>query len=308
VDEVQELSEWPALPYEEWRETRDTLHMYTQVIGKLRLALSPFEPEWANIPLYVSARGLTTSTIPVGLRTFDAEFDLIDHALVIRSSNGATERRPLGGTVADFYADVMRALQRLDVDVAISILPSEVSDPIPFPDDHTHQTYEAEQAARFFRVLSMVDVVMKKHRANFRGRTTLVQFFWGTFDLALTRYSGRPNDPPSDAGIIERIGGDAEQICAGWWPGSERVPYPAFFAYGYPAPDGIERERIQPDIAEWNSIAGEFLMPYEAVRSAPDPRKAINDFCTSTYTAAAKLMLGWDPELTHIHAPTPVGS
>jgi hypothetical protein len=298
-----QLNDWPALPFEEWRETRDTLHMYTQVIGKLRLALSPFEPEWAHVPLYVSARGLTTSTIPVGLRTIDVEFDLVDHALVVRSSDGSIERRPLGGTVADFYQDVMDALQRMHVDVALSVLPSEVADPIPFPEDRTHHTYDAHHVAQFHRVLSMVDVVMKQHRARFRGRTTPVQFFWGTFDLALMRYSGRPVEPPPGAGVITRVGGDAETICAGWWPGDERIPYPAFFAYAYPAPDGIAGISIEPDAAAWNSTAGEFLLPYDSARIEADPTRAILDFLSSTYAGAATL-LGWDSALTQVDPPT----
>jgi Family of unknown function (DUF5996) len=296
------VNAWPALPYEEWRETRNTLHMYTQVIGKLRLALSPFEPQWAHVPLYVTARGLTTSPMPVGLRTIDAEFDLIGHELVLRSSDGDMERRPLGGDVADFYHDVMRMLQRMHVDVLISVLPSEVTQPIPFPDDHTHGTYDAEDAARFFRVLSIVDVMLKEHRARFRGRTTPVNFFWGTFDLALTRYSGRSIDPRPDAGIIERVGGDAEAICAGWWPGDERIRYPAFFAYAYPAPDGIQSLAIQPGTAAWNTIAGEFLLPYDAARSLTDPRQAVLDFLGSTYAGAAEV-LGWDSALTQVGMP-----
>jgi Family of unknown function (DUF5996) len=303
MGELLKQDEWPALPYEEWRETRDTLHMYTQVIGKLRLALSPFEPEWAHVPLYVTARGLTTSPIPVGLRTIDAEFDLLDHALVMRSSDGHTERRPLGGRVAEFYEDVMGALQRMHVDVAISPVPSEVSNPIPFPDDRTHHTYDAQHAARFFRVLSMVNVVLREHRARFRGRTTLVQFFWGTFDLALTRYSGRPADPGPGAGVIARVGGDAEEICGGWWPGDERTPYPAFFAYAYPAPDGIDKVPTQPGVAAWSAAAREFILPYDAARAQTDPRQAILDFLNSTYAGAATL-LGWDSELTRVSAPS----
>lgn len=159
------VSEWPALPYEQWRDTRDTLHMYTQVIGKLRLALSPFEPEWANVPLYVTARGLTTSPIPVERGAIDAELDLIDHVLVLRSNSGAIERRPLGACVADFYRETMSALGRLGVDVAISVLPSEVADPIPFPEDRAHSTYAAAEVSTFFRVLSLVDLVFKQHRA-----------------------------------------------------------------------------------------------------------------------------------------------
>ena len=294
---------WLPLPYEEWRATRDTLHMYTQVVGKLRLALSPFEPGWANVPLYVTARGLTTSPVPVGLRSFDAEFDLLDHVLLMRTSDGRLERLPLGGPVADFYRDVVAALQRLQIDVAISILPSEVPNPIPFPEDRAHRTYDAAHATRFQRVLSMVDLVMKEHRARFRGRTTPVHFFWGTFDLTLTRYSGRLVNPASDAGVIARFGGDAEQICAGWWPGDERSPDPAFFFYVYPAPAGLQDLAVQPAGAAWSATAGEFLLPYDTVRTALDPRQAILDFLDSTYRGAATL-LELSDELTTFPTPT----
>jgi len=290
---------WPALPYEVWRQTKDTLHMYAQVIGKLRLSLSPSEPQWAHVPLYVTARGLTTSSIPVGLRAMDAELDLIAHELVIRCSDGKVERRPLGGDVAAFYSDVMNMLRRMDVEVAISVVPSEVSDPIPFPEDHAHDTYVADHATRFFRVLSMVDVVLKEHRASFRGRTSPVQFFWGTFDLAVTRYSGRSVEPPADAGLIRRVGGDAEVICAGWWAGDQRVPYSAFFAYGYPAPDGIDGVDVRPREAGWSATSGEFLLPYDAARMSSDPPGAIHAFLNSTYRGAASLM-GWSRELAGV--------
>jgi hypothetical protein len=293
--------EWPSLPYEEWRDTRDTLHMYTQVVGKLRLALSPFEPQWANVPLYLTARGLTTTPIPVGSRTLDAEFDLIEHALVLRSSDGRVERRPLGGAVADFYQDVMRALARLGVDVAISVIPSEVADPIPFPEDRTHATYEPEHAARFFRVLALVDTLAKAHHAGFRGRTSPVEFFWGTFDLALIR-SGKSMAPPPDSGVIHRYGLDSEVICTGWWPGDQRVPYPAFYAYGFPKPEGIEVATIQPSVAKWMDDLGEFILPYDAVRTLPEPRHAVLEFFRTTYENAATRM-GWDTELTRVDAP-----
>lgn len=289
-------SAWPELPYEDWRPTRDTLHMYTQVIGKVKLALNPFEPQWGHVPFYVTARGLTTSTIPAGLRTFDAEFDLLAHLLVMRSSDGEVERRPLGGDVAGFYDDVVHMLKRLRVDVNLSVLPSEVSHPIRFPDDHVHNTYVREDAERYFRVLSMVDVVMKEHRARFRGRTTPVQFYWGTFDLAVTRYSGRAIEPPPGAGVIRRVGGDAEAVCAGWWPGDEKVRFPAFFAYGYPSPEGADKLPVAPHRAGWSSRSGEFLLPYDAVRSSGDPRRAILDFLESTYAGLAKMMR-WDPSL-----------
>jgi hypothetical protein len=292
---------WPPLPYEEWRETRDTLHMYTQVIGKLRLALSPFEPEWANVPLYLTARGLTTMPMPISGRTLDAEFDLIAHELVLRTSDGAIERRALGGTVADFYTEVMRALGRLGVEVTLSVVPSEVATALPFPEDTTHATYVPEQAARFFAVLSRVDMVLKQHRAGFRGRTTPVQFFWGTFDLALVRYSGRPVTPEG-TGVIERFGGDAEEICAGWWSGDERVPYPAFYAYAYPKPAGIEGASLEPSGAAWNAAAGEFILPYDTVRALPDPAAAVLSFLRTTYADSAA-RLRWDPQLIEVLTP-----
>jgi hypothetical protein len=296
------MTPWLPLPYEEWRETRDTLHMYTQVIGKLRLALSPFEPQWMNVPLYVTARGLTTSPMPTGPRTLEADLDFFDNVLELRSSDGRAERRTLGGSVAELYADVMRALARLDVDVTLSIVPSEVSDPIPFPDDRTHHTYDPGQALRFWQVLSMIDSVAREHRAGFRGRTPPVCFFWGSFDLAVVRSSGRPVTPPPGAGTIARYGGNAEQICAGWWPGDTRYREPAFYAYAYPKPDGIERRSIRPAGAAWNATIGEFVMPYSFVQGSADPRAAILDFMRSTYEVGAEA-LGWPSDLTHIDAP-----
>jgi Family of unknown function (DUF5996) len=297
------VEEWPALPYDEWRDTRDTLHMYTQVVGKIRLALSPFEPQWANVPLYLSARGLTTSPVPDGLRTFDMEFDLVDHRLVLRTADGGLEQIPLRPrAVADFYEDVMGALRRLGIDIAISPGPSEVPDPIPFAEDRTHHAYDPEQANRFFRVLSPVDVILKEHRARFKGKTPPVQFFWGAFDLALFRFSGRPALPPPGADTIMRYGGDAEQICAGFWPGHVGHRAPAFFGYPYPKPDGIETDAIRPDGASWNAELGEFLFPYDAMRTAPDPRRALLEFLESTYDVAAERM-GWSPDLTRVEAP-----
>ena len=291
------MDEWPALPYGEWRDTRDTLHMYTQVVGKIRLALSPFEPQWANVPLYVTARGLTTSPVPSGLRAFDIEFDLVDHRLVLRSSDGGVEQfRLRPRAVSDFFADVMAALARLGVDVTISPGPSEVPDPIPFAEDRTHQSYEPEQANRFFRVLSAVDVVLKEHRSRFNGKAPPVHFFWGSFDLVGARFSGRSATPPPGADTIARYGGDAEQICGGFWPGHAGFPSAAFFAYGYPKPGGIEDAPIKPAGAAWDAEIGEFVFPYEAMRATPDPRRALLDFLESTYDACAQ-RLGWSPEL-----------
>jgi Family of unknown function (DUF5996) len=296
------MEQWPELAYERWRPTRDTLHMYAQVVGKLRLALSPFEPQWANVPLYLTARGLTTTPLPAGPGTFDAELDFFDHVLVLRTSGGAAASVPLGGPVADFYRAVMDALAGLDVPVAVSEVPSEVPDPIPFPLDREHHTYEGAEARRFFHVLSSVDVVMKRHRAGFRGKTSPVSFFWGSFDLACTRYSGRPAPPPPGAGRIIRYSEDAEQVCAGFWPGDPRTPFPAFFAYAYPRPDGIEAAQVRPDGAAWVEEAGLFVLPYDTVRAAPDPAAALLEFLASTYDAGAAL-LGWSSDLVAAEEP-----
>ena len=297
------MDEWPELPYEWWRPTRDTLHMYTQVIGKLRLALSPFEAEWANVPLYLTARGLTTSPVPSGSQTFDAELDFFDHLLALRTSDGRMARVPLQGAVADFYGAVMGALTDLGIPVTISKVPSEVPDPIAFPQDQVHRTYEPEQAHRFWRLLARIDVVMKQHRAQFRGKTSPVQFFWGTFDLANLRFSGRAASPPPGADAILRYAHDAEQICVGFWPGDQRTPFPAFFAYAFPKPSGIENARPRPEAARWVEEAGLFVLPYDAVRVAPDPAAVVLEFLTSTYDACAA-RLGWSADLVMTVAPS----
>jgi hypothetical protein len=292
------FEEWPELRYADWRETLDTLHMYTQVVGKLRLALAPFEPQWAEVPLYLTSRGLTTSPMPLGLRTLEVNFDLVDHRLYLATSDGAVRRIALEPrTVADFYGAFVTALGELDARVPFTAAPSEVPDPTPFADDTRHSSYDADAVNRFFRVLSQVDVVVKEHRAGFRGRHTPASFFWGTFDLAYTRYSGRAAAPYGDD-IITRRGSDVEQIGAGWWPGSERFPEAAFFSFAYPKPDGIEREEVRPASASWSNGLGEFILTYADARAASDPRATILQFLDSTYETAAR-MRGWDPALAH---------
>lgn len=288
---------WPSLPYEEWRDTRDTLHMYTQVIGKIRLTLAPLEPEWANVPLYVTPRGLGTSAIPYGLQCFDIEFDFVDHELVIRSSDGGVDSIALRGQdVADFYREVLAALGRLGISVTINELPQEVPDPIPFPDDRTHHAYDPTYAHRFWQVLVRVDTVMKRYRATFTGKASAVHFFWGTFDLATTRFSGRAADPPPGSGVIMRLAEDAEQVSQGFWPGDERMPFPGFYAYGYPQPAGCETVESRPSGTAWNGTARLFVLPYDTVREAQDPSAALTQFLESTYENLAGLM-GWSPGL-----------
>ncbi len=295
---------WRELPYAAWRDTMDTLHMELQVVGKLRLALSPFEPQWANVPLYVTARGLTTTPMSTSGVTFEVQVDLLDHQVLVLSTTGVKKRVPLTARpVAAFYREFLAALDALGIRVKISLRPSEVDNPIPFTEDFTHTAYDPTWATRFFHVLSNIDLVFKEHRSHFRGRTSLVQFFWGTFDLALNRYSGRPVAAPPKAGTINRLGGDAELICVGFWPGNPQVPQPAFFGYASPKPPGIEQEPVRPSAAHWDAPLGEFLLPYDDVRQASSPKDAILEFCESVYAAGAR-MTAWDPELVIARKPS----
>jgi len=296
------VSEWPPLPYREWRETRDTLHRYTQIVGSLRASLTPFEPHWMNVPLYLTSRGLTTSPMPIGSRTLDVEIDFIDNAVIARTSDGGIERRALGGAVADVHADLQQAMRRLDVDATVPAMPSEVPDPIPFALDRTHHVYDPAQALRFWRLLARIDGVLKEHRAQFFAKSPPVSFFWGSFDLAVVRVGTRRVAPRAGAGTIERFVATAEQICAGWWPGDARYPDPAFYAYASPKPADVERATIRPAGAAWNTTIGEFVLPYAVVRASDDPRAAILDFLRSTYEAGATL-LGWPDDLTRFEVP-----
>ena len=300
------MQQWPSLPYEDWSDTLATLHLYTQVVGKLRLALSPFEPEWANVALYVSSRGLTTSPIPYQERSFEAEFDFLDHELVIRSSDGQLASIALRGQdVADFYGEVKDCLENLGMaGVDFNEVPQEVPNPIPFSEDRVHHSYDPFYAHTFWQVLTRIDIVMKQYRAGFWGKTSPVHFFWGSFDLANTRFNGRRAEPPATGGVIMRYGEDAENISAGFWAGDERNPFPAFYAYAYPKPDGCELAECQPEEAHWADGAGLFLLAYDVVRRSPDPAGTLLEFLESTYDACAGLM-GWSPDLLVRERPPP---
>jgi len=285
---------WPALPLAEWKESRDTLHMYTQVVGKVRLALAPMEPQWAQVPLYLTSRGLTTSPIPLREDTFQIDFDFIDHELHIEVSDGGRFAMPLDGRpVADFYRDVIEALHSLDIEVDIWPTPTEIPTPIPFPEDTVHAAYDPTAVHRFWRLLVQIDTVFKAWHAQFRGRSSPVQFFWGTFDLAVARYSGRPAAPPPDSDPIRRRAMDSEEIASGFWTGDDNFPEPAFYSYTYPKPTGLESAPVRPAAAFWSDSMGEFLLRYEDVRNASSPREAILDFLDSTYEAGASLG-NWD--------------
>lgn len=273
---------WPALPYEEWKDTRDTLHMQLQVLGKVRLALSPLEPEWANVALYLTGRGVWTSTIPhPSGEVFDIDVDLVEHTAAVRTASGGSERVSMQQPVAGFYAELMDALERAGVPVEISTLPSEVPDPIRFPDDTVHTTYDGAAVTRFWRALLSVEAVLREHRARFHGKAPPVQLWWGSLDLTTTRYFGRPVTPPPDADVIMRVGSDEELVCGGFWPGDARTRYPAFFAYKYPKPEGSEGGRF------WNDDLGEFILPYDDVRESADPRQTLLDFLDYVFTAVS---------------------
>jgi hypothetical protein len=296
-DTVAASEVWPELPYAASRDTLETLHMKIQIVGKVRLSLSPLEPQWANVPLYLTARGLTTTPMESSGGIFQIDVDLIDHEVVIVTTRGKYRRVPLSARpVAEFYADFMTHLSALGIEAHFRPVPDEVSNPVPFASDTVHAVYEPEWANRFWRVLSQVDLVMKEHRSHFEGKTSPVHFFWGSFDLANTRFSGRPAAAPAGAGLLARRSEDAEQICAGFWPGDPRFPQAVFYSYTYPKPEGIEATAIKPAVAGWKSDLGEFALLYEEVRKSASPRDTILQFLESTYAAGARLS-GWDDSL-----------
>ena len=284
---------WPELQYERWKDSYATLHRWTQVVGKIRLAQSPWLNHSWHVPLYVTARGLTTSSIPYRDRVFDIAFDFVDHALVVRVSDGAERRLPLQPrTVADFYAAVMSMLDEAGIPVRIDRIPNEIADAIPFDQDTTHSAYDAKYVQRFWRALLQVDRVFSQFRTAFLGKCSPVHFFWGSFDLAVTRFSGR-SAPPHPGGIphladsVVREAYSHEVSSAGFWPGGSGVEYPVFFSYAYPEPTGFREMAVRPAAASFNTALGEFLLPYDAVRTAADPDRALLEFLQSTYEAAA---------------------
>src|ERR1700677_1720581 len=257
----------PELPLEAWQNTYGTLHMWTQIIGKLRLALSPLINHWWEVPLYVNARGLTTSAIPYEDETFEVQFDFIDHQLTIQSSGGSSKSMPLRAeSVADFYAKFMSALKSLGIEVKIWTMPVEVANPIPFERDTQHASYDPEYAQRFWQILIFCDTVFKEFRSRFIGKDSPVHFFWGSFDLCVTRFSGRVAAGPPRADKVQQEAYSHEVISAGWWPGNGGYGAPAFYCYAAPVPEGMAEGKVQP--GAWDAGLGEFLLPYDAVRLA----------------------------------------
>src|SRR5436190_3564564 len=290
---------WPPIPYEEWKATLATLHLWTQIVGKLRLVQTPWVNHSWHVPLYVTARGLTTSPVPYEGRSFDVNFDFIDHKLYISTSDGGIGRMELRPQpVADFYRELMEKLRALDIEIKINTTPSEVADGIPFEKDTVHASYDADQANAFFRALSFADLVFKEFRARFIGKCSPVHFFWGSFDLAVTRFSGRtaPPHPGGVPGLPDSVAREAyshEVSSAGFWPGGGAIDYPAFYSYAYPAPQGFAEAKIGPAEAFFSRELGEFILPYDVVRTAQDPEQTLMAFLQSTYAATADLAK-WD--------------
>jgi len=284
---------WPILVLEEWQDTLATVHMWTQVVGKIRLHQTPLINHWWNVPLYVSARGLNTSAVPFGDRIFEIEFDFIDHELRIECSDGAFRKVPLRPqTVADFYRGVMTAMHELGLDVKIWTMPVEVPNPIRFEEDVVHASYDAEYVNRFWRALVSIDEVFKEFRSRFIGKVSPVHFWWGSFDHAVTRFSGQPAPPREGADLITREAYSHEVISHGFWPGGNGVQA-AFYSYTAPEPAGLPGARVRPEQAFYSQDMKEFLLPYDAVRRASSPETALMEFCQSTYEAGANLA-GWD--------------
>jgi Family of unknown function (DUF5996) len=290
---------WPELPTAAWRDTYETLHLWTQIIGKIRLARAPWLNHSWHAALYVTARGLTTSPIPDGIRTFQLDFDFIDHALRLSTSDGAKRQLALAGqSVASFYAAIMADLSELGIRIAIDDMPNELPEPIRFSQDERHASYDPSAVRRFFQILANADRVFKQFRTGFLGKASPVHFFWGSFDLAVTRFSGRraPRHPGGVPHLSDEVAREAyshEVSSAGFWPGSGAIDYPAFYSYAYPEPAGFRTTKVRPEAAFFSEALGEFILPYDAVRTAAAPDQALLDFLQSTYEAAANAAK-WD--------------
>jgi len=281
---------WPALPLNEWQDTYHTLHMWTQIVGKVRKTLTPLINHWWNVTLYVTPRGLTTSAIPYGHGNFEITFDFLEHKVRVLASDGGRKEIALAPKpVALFYREMMDALASLGIEVKIHATPDEVPNPIPFAEDETHKSYDPEYARRFWRILVLVDNVFKEFRGRFIGKCSPVHFFWGSFDLAVTRFSGRraPDRPGADH--MTREAYSHEVISGGFWPGGGEIKGPAFYAYAAPEPEGFKTARVLPAKAFYHAGMSEYFLMYDDVRESASPREMILDFLQSTYEAGAAL-------------------
>jgi hypothetical protein len=291
---LPDFGEWPVLEWEQWKATAETLHLYTQIVGKTRLALTPIQNHWWNVPLYLTARGLSTSAMPTGKgELLDIEFDFVAHELVCRLSSGGTRKlalRPM--SVADFYKEFFRTLAALGVKVEIDPTPCELVDPIRCDLDTVHTSYDKDAVVRFWRVLIIVDTLFKRFSTTFYGKISPVHFFWGSFDLAVTRFSGRKAPPRPGADSVQAEAYSHEVISAGFWPGNGGYGRAAFYAYAAPTPEGLNKTILR-GLGTFNQQMGEFVLDYSQVREQPDPVKVVMTFLQETYSAAADLAK-WD--------------
>jgi len=288
IQSVAAIEQWPALPFEAWKETCDTLHMWTQMIGKVRMALSPFVNHWWHVTLYVTSRGLTTSAIPYHGSSFSINLDFITHNLSILTSDGTTKTLPLfPQPVAAFYREFMACLRALGIEVTINPWPCEVQHPIRFDEDETHASYDPLYAHHFWQILVQTAAVLQQYRSHFLGKSSPIHFFWGSFDLALSFFSGRRAPPRPDADRVTQEAYSHEVISCGFWPGDEHFPTPAFYSYTAPAPTGLETASILPPAATYQPQLGEFVLRYDDLRSASSPEEALLEFYRSTYQAGA---------------------
>jgi Family of unknown function (DUF5996) len=290
---VSQLEHWPDLPLAEWADTCATLHLWTQVVGKIRLAHAPLINHWWQVPLYVTSRGLTTSAMAYGSRSFQLDFDFLEHNLIIQTSDGATAKIALAPrTVADFYAEVMSRLRELGLETRVWTMPVEIADAIPFDQDRDHASYDPEYAQRFWRILVQADRVCTLFRSRFLGKVSPVHFFWGSFDLAVSRFSGRAaptltsNSPNLGAWVMQEAYSHEVSSC-GFWPGNGGFGQAAFYSYAYPEPPGFSEVPVRPDAAHYDPDLGQFILPYDAVRRASSPDDDLIDFLQTTYAAAA---------------------
>jgi hypothetical protein len=283
---------WPPLPLNDWRATYDAVHLWTQIVGKVRMTLAHPQNHWWHVALYVTSRGLTTSLIPCGWGLFEMEFDFLEHELEIHTTDGTGRRLPLRAEpVSQFYTRVMEALDELDIQVKIDPKPQEVSDTTPFDQDRRPREYDRDAVNRCWRILASASDVFEEFRGQFIGKSSPVHFFWGSFDLAHTRFSGRKAPPRK--GVITGPAYSMEEFSAGFWPGGSGIEGPAFYAYAAPSPEGLPEERIEPAGAAWNDRLGEFILMYDEVRRAKEPRAALRRFLDTTYAATAQRG-GWD--------------
>jgi hypothetical protein len=292
--EDQDHDRWPALPSGEWRDTCATLHMWTQIAGKICLALTPLTNHYWNMTFQVTPRGLATPSMPYGNGAFTLTFDLVAHQFLVQRSDGCTATIPLEPrTVADFYRRVMETLHEMGIDVRIWTMPVEVPNPIRFEDDTTHHSYDPRAAHTLWRILLTIKPVLEQFRSGFIGKCSPVHFFWGSFDLAVTRFSGRRAPPRPGADAMTRESYSHEVISHGFWFGGGVMPEPAFYAYASPEPAGLKTAALQPRAAYYSTDFNEFLLPYDAVRTAGSPEADLTAFLSSTYDAAATLG-GWN--------------